>query len=604
MNIKPFKQEIADGLEQKVSQNSIAFASVLIKTDKPSVESTEKAVAAISGFGDAKNFDLYYIQAILASSGPNKNDDWFLPEEMWSARKTPVHKQLNYMHDEKYIIGAITDSILLSADGALISDESGIQQIKDIATQAVIWTHWDDENKAKQVRKIIASIEKGELYVSMEALFKRFDYALVRKDKFGQTVTIVPRTEETAFLTKHLRSMGGLGKYEDYNIYKVLRNFTFSGKGIVEDPANPRSVFDENLFSITAKASCNCESECDCEDDDMDDDYEEVDASLFEFTDAEDDFSAFTNETESSFAATDKKKKNVKLNKPFRTPGGPKKFSVYVKNDKGNIVKVNFGDPKMEIKRDDPNRRKNFRARHNCDNPGPKWKARYWSCKFWSKQDVSKLTSTKAENIMSDELFQKEIAELKAQLSTANETIASMRSAEAQKVAAQVGDLQSQVAALTAVASEAKAAMDKMEKEYAAKMSEMEKEKDEKMKSADAALMEVKAKLAEMESQKITAERVGKLIAAKVSHEKAEEVVKTFASLSDELFSQIIPLYEQKSTAGTDSGTTSVDDAISKAKASKNTDNDNDNKDDQGKDDRVTALSKSIASKLTFTKKQ
>ena len=66
------------------------------------------------------------------------------------------------------------------------------------------------------------------------------------------------------------------------------------------------------------------------------------------------------------------KKKNVKLNKPFRTPKGPKKFSVYVKNDKGNIVKVNFGDPNMEIKRDNPERRKNFRARHNCDNPGPK----------------------------------------------------------------------------------------------------------------------------------------------------------------------------------------------------------------------------------------
>ena len=69
------------------------------------------------------------------------------------------------------------------------------------------------------------------------------------------------------------------------------------------------------------------------------------------------------------------------LNKPFRTPKGPKKFSVYVKNEKGNVVKVNFGDPNMEIKRDDPNRRKNFRARHNCDNPGPKTKARYWSCK-------------------------------------------------------------------------------------------------------------------------------------------------------------------------------------------------------------------------------
>lgn len=71
------------------------------------------------------------------------------------------------------------------------------------------------------------------------------------------------------------------------------------------------------------------------------------------------------------------------LNKPFRTPKGPKKFSVYVKNEKGNVVKVNFGDPNMEIKRDDPARRKSFRARHNCDSPGPKWKARYWSCKQW-----------------------------------------------------------------------------------------------------------------------------------------------------------------------------------------------------------------------------
>jgi hypothetical protein len=83
------------------------------------------------------------------------------------------------------------------------------------------------------------------------------------------------------------------------------------------------------------------------------------------------------------------------LNKPFRTSKGPKKFSVYVKNEKGNIVKVNFGDPNMEIKRDDPGRRKNFRARHQCDtNPGPRWKARYWSCKMWeSKKSVTDYTS-------------------------------------------------------------------------------------------------------------------------------------------------------------------------------------------------------------------
>lgn len=86
------------------------------------------------------------------------------------------------------------------------------------------------------------------------------------------------------------------------------------------------------------------------------------------------------------------KSKKVKLNKPFRTPGGPKKFSVYVKNEKGNVVKVNFGDPNMSIKRDDPERRKSYRARHGCDNPGPKWKANYWSCKMWSKTNVSDLT--------------------------------------------------------------------------------------------------------------------------------------------------------------------------------------------------------------------
>jgi hypothetical protein len=93
------------------------------------------------------------------------------------------------------------------------------------------------------------------------------------------------------------------------------------------------------------------------------------------------------------FDELEAKEAKKKLNKPFRTPSGPKKFSVYVKNDKGNIVKVNFGDPSMEIKRDNPDRRKNFRSRHNCDNPGPKWKARYWSCKMWSSKPVSALAS-------------------------------------------------------------------------------------------------------------------------------------------------------------------------------------------------------------------
>ena len=73
--------------------------------------------------------------------------------------------------------------------------------------------------------------------------------------------------------------------------------------------------------------------------------------------------------------------RKVKLNKPMR--GDVKKFKVYVKNDKGNVIKVSFGDPNMKIKKSNPARRKSFRARHNCDNPGPKTKARYWSCRKW-----------------------------------------------------------------------------------------------------------------------------------------------------------------------------------------------------------------------------
>ena len=75
--------------------------------------------------------------------------------------------------------------------------------------------------------------------------------------------------------------------------------------------------------------------------------------------------------------------RKVTLNKPFLTPGGPKKRSVYVKNKKGNVIKVNFGDPNMRIKKNIPSHRKSFRARHHCDTAKDKTTPRYWSCKFW-----------------------------------------------------------------------------------------------------------------------------------------------------------------------------------------------------------------------------
>lgn len=73
--------------------------------------------------------------------------------------------------------------------------------------------------------------------------------------------------------------------------------------------------------------------------------------------------------------------REVPLGKPMK--GDVKKSKVYVKNAKGNVVKVNFGDPNMKIKKSNPKRRKSFRARHNCANPGPRTSARYWSCRAW-----------------------------------------------------------------------------------------------------------------------------------------------------------------------------------------------------------------------------
>jgi len=102
-------------------------------------------------------------------------------------------------------------------------------------------------------------------------------------------------------------------------------------------------------------------------------------------------FCEFMKEYKADMNEAEYQGRKVKLGKPMR--GDVKKFKVYVKNPQGNVVKVNFGhggtsakkkgEKTMQIQKDIPSRRKAFRARHNCDNPGPRHKARYWSCRAW-----------------------------------------------------------------------------------------------------------------------------------------------------------------------------------------------------------------------------
>ena len=111
------------------------------------------------------------------------------------------------------------------------------------------------------------------------------------------------------------------------------------------------------------------------------DDLEETDEITLDGDDFYEEFGVMWYNEDEDLDEAEYQGREVKLGKPMQ--GDVKKFKVYVKNPKGNVVKVNFGDPDMRIRKSDPDVRRSFRARHNCDNPGPRHMARYWSCRKW-----------------------------------------------------------------------------------------------------------------------------------------------------------------------------------------------------------------------------
>ncbi len=249
--IKIFQSEIDDGVDELVkSTASVAYCSEAT-VHKGTLEAAKDVISKncsrdILDRVVAENkdqVDLYYLESVLVSTGWNKNDDVFMSEATWQARNTPEDKQFNFMHDENDIIGHITGSYVLSKEGKRIDTDERPEDF-DIITQAVLYNSWTDSENSDRMSKIISEIEDRKWFVSMECLFAGFDYALTNKE--GQAKTLA-RDEESAFLTKHLRAYGGDGKYEDYKVGRALKNISFSGKGLVEKPANPRSIIiDKN----------------------------------------------------------------------------------------------------------------------------------------------------------------------------------------------------------------------------------------------------------------------------------------------------------------------------------------------------------------------
>ena len=262
MNISIYDQEIKDGLADQLKNNSVVCYAAAQTTDQPSQDDVERAVNTLKNSAIAENkdqIDLFYIKSILVSTVCNKNDDVFDPQETWEARFTPEDKPFNFMHDEKDIIGHITANEVVDFEGNPIASDSQEPPSQfNILTSAVIYTEWSDPEQRQRIQKLLAEIKEGKWFVSMECLFPNFDYALTK----GEETKVVKRDQASAFLTKYLRSYGGTGTYEDYKVGRLLRNLSFSGKGLVSKPANPRSVilegndfFDESQAQVLSLSS-------------------------------------------------------------------------------------------------------------------------------------------------------------------------------------------------------------------------------------------------------------------------------------------------------------------------------------------------------------
>ncbi len=243
-----FKAEIQDGLRDKIISNlSISSTCDLEICDPFLIKNALRSTAE-----NKNQVDLHYLKSILVTTGWNKNDDVFDKAEVWVAKSTPSDKPFNYEHDQSQIIGHITGCKVIADDGSDIIEELPIDELPSkfhILTSAVLYKFWEDPKKQEMMNNIIEGIAKKEWFVSMEAIFTNFDYAI----EDGASSKVVARNEKTAFLTKHLRAYGGNGIFNNVKIGRVLKNIVFSGKGLVRKPANPESViFDETEAFITS----------------------------------------------------------------------------------------------------------------------------------------------------------------------------------------------------------------------------------------------------------------------------------------------------------------------------------------------------------------
>lgn len=252
--MKIFKAEKEAGLSAQIkASSSVAYVTKLEPVD-PSTALAQKLIKAVASEKHPAE-TLYPMKDILVSTGWNLNFDVFEKGEAFIARNTPVHHPLNIEHDENRIVGVITSSQAVDENFSALADDMAIDELPEkfhILNGSVLYRVWSDAEQQKFIDTTIAEIERGEWFVSMECVFKGFDYAVIRPDG---SAGIIPRNEESAWMTKHLRQYGGTGTIAfadkgEFKVGRVLRNITFSGKGLVRRPANPESIILNNVTAF------------------------------------------------------------------------------------------------------------------------------------------------------------------------------------------------------------------------------------------------------------------------------------------------------------------------------------------------------------------
>ncbi len=250
LTIPIYKAERDAGLGERIATAcSIAYHSPVLESPEALSNQVVVRSEVQATLGNAVTFDLYPVYTLMVSTGWNSNTDVFLKTETYTARRTPEDKPFNLGHNPRQIIGHITGNIVVNEALEVLDDNVSFDEVPDlfhIITSAVVYRHVSSRDKdlEKEAAQLIEEIQSGDWYVSMEALFTGFDYGIMYADGSQQ---LVERNSSTAFLTKHLRAYGGDGEYNGGRLGRVLRNITFSGKGLVKNPANPNSViFNES----------------------------------------------------------------------------------------------------------------------------------------------------------------------------------------------------------------------------------------------------------------------------------------------------------------------------------------------------------------------